>query len=149
MVEHAPQLPYVDEHTLEVAAPAAAVRRAVGGCLPRDAGTRVGAAILGTVPARAQGDPLTLGASIPGFAVVEADPDRRLVLAGRHRFSEYTLAFEIAEQGAVTQLTAISHARFPGIRGRAYRALVIGSGAHRVLVRRWVRRIRAVAEASG
>jgi len=142
----ATDLPYVDTHHVEVAAPPAVVWRAVADCLPRDAAVRTGAAILGTVPRRAHGDPLTVGGAVPGFASVEADPGRRLVLAGRHRFSEYSLAFELQVHGTGTRLTAVTRARFPGLHGRAYRAAVIGSGAHRILTRRWLERIRRAAE---
>jgi len=147
--ESSAPLPYVDRHDVVVRAPALVVWQAVGRCLPRDASTRVAAVILGTVPPRGHGDPLSVGGAIPGFEVVEAEAGRRLVLAGRHRFSDYALVFELRDEGAATRLAAITHARFPGIHGRAYRALVIGSGAHRVLVRRWLRRIRSVAEAAG
>ncbi|HEX7717212.1 MAG TPA: hypothetical protein VF416_07975, partial [Marmoricola sp.] len=62
------------------------------------------------------------------------------------RFSDYALVFELDEHDRATRLTARSLARFPGVRGTAYRALVIGSRGHRVLVRRWLRRIRDAAE---
>lgn len=140
-------LPYVDTHHVEVAAPATVVWRAVGDCLPHDTATRLGATILGTVPARAHRDRLEVGGSVPGFEVVEAVAGERMVLAGRHRFSEYTLTFELRDEGSTTRLSALTHARFPKLRGRAYRALVIGSGAHRVLTRRWLDRIRRTAEA--
>jgi hypothetical protein len=141
-----PTLPYVDEHHVEVAAPATVVWRATGDCLPRDAAVRVGAAILGTEPRRRHGNPLAVGGTVPGFEVVEAVPNERLVLAGRHRFSEYALTFELRDLGTTTRLTAVTRARFPRLRGRAYRALVIGSGAHRVLTRQWLERIRRTAE---
>lgn len=142
----ATDLPYVDTHHVEVAAPASVVWRAVADSLPRDAAVRSGAAILGTVPRGAHGDPLTVGGSVPGFETAEVDPERRLVLAGRHRFSEYSLTFELEVHGAATRLSAVTHARFPGLHGRAYRAAVIGSGAHRILTRRWLERIRRTAE---
>lgn len=139
-------LPYVDEHHVEVAAPSEVVWRAVGACLPRDVAVRIGAAVLGTVPRRARGDALADGGAVPGFEVVEAVPGRRLVLGGRHRFSAYSLTFELTDRGATTRLAAVTHARFPGLHGRAYRAAVIGSGAHRILTRRWLERIRRTAE---
>jgi hypothetical protein len=36
-------------------------------------------------------------------------------------------------------LRARSYAEFPGPAGRVYRALVIGSGGHRIMVRRLLR----------
>lgn len=39
----------------------------------------------------------------------------------------------------------MTFAKFPGIRGKIYRALVIGSGGHRVMVRRMLGRIASAA----
>jgi hypothetical protein len=51
-------------------------------------------------------------------------PPDRLVLAGRHRFSRYQLAFDLTEVAdSATHLRATTHADI-------YRALVIGTGAH-------------------
>jgi hypothetical protein len=138
-------LPYVDEHRVRIQAPASAVWRALGASLPKGSG-RMTTALLGTVPGRSVGDPLREGSAIPGFAVRAAVPERELALAGRHRFSDYSLAFALEEQDGATELRAISRARFPGLRGTLYRALVIGSGGHRVIMRRWLDRIRQQAE---
>ena len=141
------ELPFVDEHAIVVDAPALAVWRAVGASLPRGPLVDLFAGrLLGASPSGAHGDPLLEGSSIPGFRVNEAIPGRRLVLAGRHRFSDYALVFELDEHDRATRLTARSLARFPGVRGTAYRALVIRSRGHRVLVRRWLGRIRDAAE---
>jgi hypothetical protein len=48
--------------------------------------------------------------------------------------------------GGGTRVTAQTWAAFPGIRGRLYRAMVIGSGGHRVVVRRMLRNIAAQAD---
>ncbi|WP_337588776.1 hypothetical protein [Mycolicibacterium aromaticivorans] len=40
-----------------------------------------------------------------------------------------------------TRVVAQSWAAFPGFMGRIYRALVIGSGGHRVVVRNMLKRI--------
>ena len=68
------------------------------------------------------------------------------MLAGRHHFSDYALTFTLEPAGDGVALVARTEATFPGVHGRAYRALVIGSGAHRRLTRRWLERIRADAE---
>jgi hypothetical protein len=68
------------------------------------------------------------------------------VLEGRHPFSRYALVFVIepaAARGALVR--AQTSAAFPGLAGRAYRALVIGSGAHALIVRRMLRRVAAEA----
>lgn len=77
------------------------------------------------------------GQAIPGFRVIESEPGRLLVLAGSHRFSRYRLTF-VLDDGL---LRARTHAAFPGLRGRAYRAAVIGSGAHRLVTRRMLRQV--------
>jgi hypothetical protein len=42
-------------------------------------------------------------------------------------------------------LRAQTHAAFPGIVGQLYRAAVIGSGAHRLVVRRLLSRVARAA----
>jgi len=141
-------LPFVDEHRVEVAAPALVVWQKLGESLRAGTITGAGARLLGAEPSRAEGDPLTAGSTIPGFGVREAVPGQKLVLAGRHRFSDYTLTFTLVDDNGTTQLAARTDAAFPGL-GRVYRALVIGSGGHRALVRRWLERIRRAAESGG
>jgi hypothetical protein len=139
-------LPFVDAHHITVAAPATAVWDGLGKSLR--GGWRLGrlpAIALGTDPSVGEGDPLCAGSTLPGFEVLEAVPGRLLVLVGRHRFSEYELVWTLEGVDDITVLGATTYARFPGVRGRLYRALVIDSRAHRLLVRRWLRRIREAA----
>jgi hypothetical protein len=80
---------------------------------------------------------VAVGDTVPGFILDELEGARVLALRGRHRFSDYELRFELdrrSEDG--TRLRAISSADFPGMKGRLYRLLVIGTGGHRVAVRR-------------
>lgn len=140
-------LPFIDEHQVLAAAPAAAVWRVLGtrfGGLPPGAATY--ARLIAADPPRASGTPLTEGATVPGFAVAEAVPERRARLTGRHRFSRYTLDFTLVPESGGTTLSARSYAEFPGLLGGVYRGFVISSGAHRVLVRRLLRTIAARAE---
>src|SRR5206468_2870118 len=66
-----------------------------------------------------------------GFEVTEEIGGDRLALAGRHRFSRYALIFELHEiADDSTVLRARTFAVFPGLHGRIYRALVIGTHAH-------------------
>lgn len=132
------RLPYTDEHVTDVGG---ASREQVWRALTRvlHGWTRGGghvARALGCEPARGgvafDGSP---GQTLPGFRVVEAEPGRRLVLRGRHRFSRYELTF-LLDDG---RLHAQTHAAFPGPLGRVYRAAVIGSGGHRVVTRRLLR----------
>ena len=73
-------------------------------------------------------------------AVAELIPERLLVLQGSHHFSDYALSFRLEPLGAVrTRVIAETRAVFPGLKGRAYRALVIGTRMHVLVVRRVLR----------
>ncbi len=133
------RLPYIDEHSQRVDAPADVVWTALLKVLRREMrGSAPIAKILGCDPA--QGTPEFAGRpgeAVAGFRVVEAEPGRRLALRGRHRFSNYALTF-ILEGDC---LRAQTHALFPGVLGRLYRAAVIGSGGHRLATRRLLRQV--------
>lgn len=139
------QLPYIDEHGRRVDASVDAVWAALVEVLRREMGGSAGfARLLGCDPARTTagfaGRP---GETVPGFRVAEAEPGRRLHLRGRHRFSDYALTFVLDGE----RLRAQTHATFPGLLGRLYRAAVIGSGAHRLATRRLLRRVARAVEA--
>jgi hypothetical protein len=141
-------LPFIDEHRVLVSAPAHAVWRSliVRMARPRRASAEVLAHLLATEPRRASARPFGEGATLPGFKVAEAVPERRIRLTGRHRFSRYALILTLVTQPDGTMLSARTHAEFPGLRGWVYRRLVIGSGAHRVFVARLLRAVRRQAE---
>jgi hypothetical protein len=108
-------------------------------------GTPTLARLLGCDPLRASADfTARPGESIPGFRVAESVSGQRLALRGRHRFADYALVFVFDE----SRLCARSYGNFPGVRGRFYRAAVIGSGGHRVITRRIVRQIAERAAVS-
>jgi hypothetical protein len=127
------ELPFVDEHTISITGS----REIVWSALERYVLTslRVGE---GTVFAK------VLGTRPPaGFEVSERTPTERLTLVGCHRFSRYRLEFNLAEAGdGVTTVRTRTYATFPGVHGRIYRALVIGSGAHVIATRHVLRSIR-------
>lgn len=129
-------LPYIDEHRTRVGASPErtwdAVVRLARGRLAHPAPV-VFAALWRLEPAS-------------GFAVAEETAPRHLALRGRHRFSRYELAFDVAPSPDGVMLSARTSAVFPGIAGRAYRALVIGSGGHRIIVRRMLAQIARSAE---
>ena len=145
------ELPYLDEHAVEVSAPPAAVWVAVGAILSRDFSPRFASPIARLLGCRDQpsggGFTIAVGAQIPGFHVTRADAPRELWLEGEHRFARYALRFHLEDRGDVTRLRAETRAAFPGLRGRGYWTLVIGSGGHLIVVRRLLARIRLRAEA--
>ena len=141
------RLPYIDEHSRTIGASRERVWVALLATL-RGLGRAVPGAIArpwGLDPLRTAGDwsmAPRAGDSLPGFTVVRSRSPERLELRGRHRFSHYALVFELAAApGGGCTLSAQSWAEFPGLAGRSYRALVIGSGGHRVVVRRMLREI--------
>lgn len=123
------RLPYIDEHAITIDATAAETWSALLAVMCRD-------------PA----DPTT----VPfGFALDEASPPRRFVLKGRHPFAVYRWVFELDDLGPRrTRVRSQTWAAFPGLHGKVYRALVIGSGGHRVVVRLMLRRIAAAVRPS-
>jgi hypothetical protein len=128
------ELPYIDEHVVRVDAPRelvwAALQRYTTSLL-RNGERNPLLVLLGPEP-RA------------GFAIAEGVEPRRIILVGRHRFSRYRLVFELTDApGDGTLVRARSYAAFPGLHGRAYRALVIGTRLHVVATNHMLRAIRA------
>lgn len=136
------ELPYIDEHSRRIDAPADAVWTALSRVLRHGRGGGALARILGCDPARPTASFTgRAGDAVPGFRVVEAEPGRRLTLRGRHRFARYTLTFLLDGD----RLCARTHAAFPGILGKLYRAAVIGTGAHRLVTRHLLRQVARAA----
>jgi hypothetical protein len=127
------ELPFVDEHSIRIPAS----RDDVWIALHRyvDSTMRAGAhspltLILGTQP-RA------------GFEIEREVPGELLGLAGRHRFSVYRLVFELVDAADdEIKLTARTYAKFPRLRGRVYRALVIGTRFHVLATKHILRSVR-------
>ncbi|WP_338757947.1 hypothetical protein V7968_25070 [Nocardia vulneris] len=118
------RLSYIDEHARSIAA-------------NRD---RVWQALLKVV-CKDPADPATVPT---GFVLDVAEAPSKLALSGQHWFARYALIFELDEQDANrTRIRARSLANFPGLHGKIYRALVIGSGGHRLVMRQVLRRIEA------
>lgn len=114
-------LPHIDEHATEVAAGPARTWEAVVG---------VGEAL----PSR-------------GFRVASKDPERELGLRGHHPFSRYALIFRLDDLGQErTRVRAETRAVFPGLHGRVYRGLVIGTRMHVLVTRRLLMAIKRRAE---
>jgi hypothetical protein len=142
-------LPFIDEHALEVtAAPERAweaLRQTLSSLDGRTAALL--ARLLGTAESRPHGDPTEPGSTITGFRIDRVNPPVELALEGEHRFSRYALIFRLeALPGDRCRVRAETRAAFPGLRGRAYRALVIGTRGHVVAVKRLLRGVKARAE---
>jgi hypothetical protein len=144
-------LPHVDEHAVDVAAPEQAacdavlttLRAAFGGTGPRRT-----AALLGCEPRTTTGwDRPGAGTTVPGFRVEVAEPPELVVVAGRHRFSRYGIVFRVEPAPAGCRVRAETRAVFPGPHGALYRLAVIGSGGHVVATRRLLAQIARRAEA--
>ncbi|WP_018602305.1 hypothetical protein [Mycobacterium sp. 155] len=123
------RLPYIDEHATTIDADAATTWAAVLRVLC--------------------GSPTDPRAPL-GFRIAERRPPERLVLAGRHPFSIYEWVFELDVLAPNrTRVRSQTWAAFPRLHGKIYRALVIGSGGHRVIVRWMLNRIADQARPRG
>jgi hypothetical protein len=129
------RLPYIDEHAITV-----------------DANREETWSALLRVMCRDPHDPSTVPT---GFVLDEARAPERFALKGRHPFAVYRLVFELdPELGpapgapARTRVRALTWAAFPGMHGKVYRALVIGTGGHRVAVRSMLTRLKNTAAAA-
>ena len=144
-------LPFLDEHATVIAAGTGDVWRSLGETLERSFSrpwmSRY-ARLVGATDRTASGPrPLDEGSTFPGFRVVAAVPERKLVLQGRHRFSFYALIFRLEHVSPDrSRLRAESRATFPGLAGGLYRLLVIGTGGHVVGMRRLLAAVRRRSE---
>jgi hypothetical protein len=122
------RLPYIDEHATTV-----------------DANREETWSALLRMMCRDPHDPSTVPT---GFVLDEARPPVRFALKGRHPFAVYRWVFELDTEAGDphrTRLRALTWADFPGVHGKIYRMLVIGTGGHRIAVRWTLKRIAAAA----
>ncbi len=144
-------LPFVDEHTVIVAADARHVWSALIRVVDRSfsgTGKALFARVLGCADLESSDrGALAQGSIRPGFHVCTAIPARELSLEGRHRFSRYALNFHIEQLGDDrTRVSAETRAEFPGLRGHGYRALVVGTGGHVLVVHHMLAAVKRTAE---
>ena len=144
------RLPEIDEHGTLVHASAERVWESLLEMLPRSFSNRVSArfaAALGCAETALGGEPGTIGSTLPGFVCARSVEPAVLALEGRHRFACYALVFRLEPtRDDKTLLRAETRALFPGFAGRVYRALVIGTRGHVVVVNRLLRAVRRRAE---
>lgn len=146
------RLPPVDEHSIEVDAPAEASWAAVFPTLQKAMDGRLSRALahrLGAEQEESSGDLHHPGGVLPGFVVSRAVPPVMLALLGEHRFSKYALVVRIdLLPGQRSRVRIETRASFPGKRGSTYKAAVVGTRGHVVVVRSLLRAIRKRAERS-
>lgn len=147
------ELPYVDEHSVTIAAGPEAVWPPLVRNVTASfsgAGVERFARLLGCDPATASDwAPPAVGCALAGFRAESVEQPRLLRLVGRHRFSRYALTFRLDEVDGGVRCRAETRADFPGLRGRLYRAAVIGTGGHRILLYRMLGHVKRAAEAAG
>lgn len=142
-------LPFVDEHYIDIAASTEDVWDALLVTMSRF-GRGLGGPVsraLGCAQTETTGDVGTIGSTLPGFVVARSVRPVVLALMGQHRFSRYALIFRIVEKpSGLVLLSAQTRAEFPGAKGKAYRALVIGTRGHVLVTRSIMRSVRRRAE---
>ena len=142
-------LPTVDEHGVLVLAPREVVWEALVDTLRgfSSNGRERGAELLGCAETMTVGTPDRIGSTMPGFVVTRVVKPAVIALAGQHRFSRYGLILILeSTDDDRTLLRAETRAVFPGLAGRIYRALVIGTRGHVLAVQRILRAVRRRAE---
>jgi len=147
------RLPPIDEHGTLVLASVeetwAALLEVVRASFRGGAAARVARA-LGCAQTEVSGEVDSIGSTFPGFIVARVVAPGVLALEGRHRFSRYGLVFRLEPtKDGGTLLRAETRAEFPGLKGRAYKALVIGTRGHVLVVNRVLLAVRRRAERSG
>lgn len=144
------ELPEIDEHAVEIKASAdevfAALITTIRRWLTRPQVKRIARA-LACEQVDVAGEPDRIGSTYPGFLVVRVVKPAVLALEGDHRFSDYGLIFRLDEhRDGTTTLRAETRGAFPGLKGRVYRALVIGTRGHVLAVWSVLRAVRRRAE---
>lgn len=146
------KLPPIDEHQVEVDAPAEAAWAALFPTLEHSFDTKFGRRYAERVGARetdAHGDLHHPGGTLPGFVVSRSIPPVMLALLGEHRYSKYAVVFRIdLLPGQRSRVRLETRAQFGGGRGRLFRAGVVGTRGHVLVVRRLLRSIKRRAERS-
>lgn len=146
------RLPHIDEHSSEIEpspeqvwpALLATLRRSLPK-LPKWLTAAWG--LQPPTPSGAWDEDVAVGDTLAGFTAVEVEAPDLLTLRGQHRFSDYELRFELERLTAGgTRLIAKTSAAFPGLKGRVYRALVIGTGGHHIAVRRLLAQVARTAQ---
>jgi hypothetical protein len=146
-------LPHIDEHSLVVEAGRdgtwESLLRVVEASVSSGAAPRF-ARILGCADTAPSGPrPLAEGSVLSGFHVATGEAPTELALTGSHGFSSYALIFRLDDLGGGrTRVRAETRAEFPHLKGAVYRALVIGTRMHVLVIRRMLAGVKRNAERS-
>jgi hypothetical protein len=143
-------LPCIDEHEISLNVPTPVAWTAVVAVFARLTARpawRAFAKAIRCKPDHAVGTAITVGEAVPGFLVARCEAPTEWALEGEHLFSRYALTFRVTPvDGEHCRVVAHSSAEFPGLHGKVYRAMVIGTGGHAIGVRGILRSIRNEAE---
>ena len=146
------KLPPIDEHEIEVDAPAEAAWAAIFPTLEHSLDTKFGRRYsekVGAIETDCHGDLHHPGGTLPGFVVSRAIAPVMLALLGEHKFSKYAIVFRIdLLPGQRSRVRLETRAQFDGTRGRIYKLGVLGTRGHVLVVRRILRAIKRRAERS-
>lgn len=144
------QLPAIDEHSIEIDAPAEATWAALFPTLSETLGGRFSRAIttrLDGSPTEVAGDLHHPGGTLPGFVVCRSIAPVMFAMIGSHRFANYAIVIRIdLLPGQRSRARLESRADFPGAKGRLYKALVVGTRGHVIAVRMILRILKRRAE---
>ncbi|HKJ36195.1 MAG TPA: hypothetical protein VKA36_06480 [Solirubrobacterales bacterium] len=144
------ELTPIDEHSVEVDAPAEAAWAALFPTLSQTLDGRIQRRLSSWLDARdqvAEGDLHHPGGTLPNFVVARAVAPVMLALMGQHRFANYALVFRVdLLPGQRCRVRAETRALFPGAGGRLFKLTIIGGRIHVLSVRRILRRVRKRAE---
>ena len=145
-------LPSIDEHEIEVDAPAEATWAALFPALEHAFDTKFSRRYserIGAIETDCHGDLHHPGGTLPGFVVSRSIAPVMLALLGEHRFSRYAIVIRIdLLPGQRSRVRLETRAEFTGKKGLFYRAGVLGTRGHVLVVRRLLRSIKRRAERS-
>lgn len=146
------ELPAIDEHYIEVEAPAEAAYAALFPTLESALGSKFSHSYcehVGAAETEAHGDLHHPGGTLPGFTVIRAIAPVMLALTGEHKYAKYAVVFRIdLLPGQRSRVRLETRAQFAPGKGRLYKAAVLSTRGHIIIVNRMLRSIKRRAELS-
>ena len=146
------ELPPIDEHYIDVEAPAEATYAALFPTLESALGSKFAHSYcerIGAIETEAHGDRHHPGGTLPGVCVTRAIAPVMLALAGEHKYAKYAVVFRIdLLPGQRSRVRLETRAQFAAGKGKLYRAAVVGTRGHILIVNRMLRSIKRRSERS-